>query len=53
MMKKVSHKDNNKRITIRDNGNVQSHDKEVKSFSVELKTALQKFIGLIVLVSNR
>ena len=40
MMKKLSYKDNNKRITIRDGGNVQSHDKEVKSFSVELKTVL-------------
>ena len=40
MMKKLGYKDYNKRITIRDSGNVQSHDKEVKSFSVELKTAL-------------
>ena len=28
MMKKLSYKDYNKRITTRDNGNVQSHDKE-------------------------
>ena len=28
MMKKLSYKDYNKRITIRDNGNVQPHDKE-------------------------
>ena len=27
-MKKLSYKDGNKQITIRDNGNVQSHDKE-------------------------
>ena len=27
-MKNLSYKDNNKRITARDNGNVQSHDKE-------------------------
>ena len=40
MMKKLGYKDYNKQITIRDSGNVQSHDKEVKSFSVELKTAL-------------
>ena len=40
MMKKLSYKDYNKRITTGDSGNVQSHDKEVKFFSVELKTAL-------------
>ena len=28
MVKKLSYKDYNKRITTRDNGNVQSHDKE-------------------------
>ena len=28
MMKKLSYKDYNKRITTRGNGNVQSHDKE-------------------------
>ena len=28
MMKKLSYKDYNKRISIRDNGNVQSRDKE-------------------------
>ena len=28
MMKKLSYKYYNKRITTRDNGNVQSHDKE-------------------------
>ena len=28
MMKKLSYKNYNKRITTRDNGNVQSHDKE-------------------------
>ena len=28
MMKKLSYKDYNKWITTRDNGNVQSHDKE-------------------------
>ena len=30
MMKKLSHKYYNKRITTCDNGNVQSHDKESK-----------------------
>ena len=28
MIKKLSYKDYNNQITIRDNGNVQSHDKE-------------------------
>ena len=28
MMKKVSYKNYNKRITARDNGNIQSYDKE-------------------------
>ena len=28
MMKKLSHKDYNEGITTRDNGNVQSHDKQ-------------------------
>ena len=40
MMKKLIYKGYNKRITTRDSGNAQSHDKKVKSFSVELKTAL-------------
>ena len=33
MMKKLSYKYYSKRITTRDNGNVQSHDKEESKFS--------------------
>ena len=33
MMKKLSYKDYNKRITTRDNVNVQSHDQEVSKLN--------------------
>ena len=37
-MKNLSYKDNNKRITTRDNGNVQSHDKEESKLSSNMNT---------------
>ena len=37
MMKKLSYKDYNKRITTRDNGNVQSHDQEESKLNSTIK----------------
>ena len=38
MMKKLSYKDYNKRITTRDNGNVQSYDKEESKLNSTINT---------------
>ena len=37
MMKKLSYKDYNKRITNRDSGNVQSHDQEENKLNSSIK----------------
>ena len=38
MMKKLSYKYYNKQITIRDNGNVQSHDQEESKLNSTINT---------------